>query len=77
MTKLLEQAFSAASRLPADEQDAVAARLLEDIASEQQWDRAFEDSPDALAALAAKALAEFHAGRTLPQNDDDRDLTHD
>jgi hypothetical protein len=60
MTKLLEQAFSAASRLPADEQDAVAARLLEDIASEKQWDRAFEDSPDALAALAAKALAEFH-----------------
>ena len=73
MTLLLERAISEASRLPEPEQDALASLLLEEIASETRWSAAFADSQAQLARLAADALAEFHAGRTLPL-DPERDL---
>jgi hypothetical protein len=38
MTDLLEKAVSQASKLPAAEQDAVAAILLEELASEEQME---------------------------------------
>ena len=66
MTQLLERALSEASRLPDVEQDALASLLLEEIASETRWSAAFAGSQSQLASLAADALAEFHAGRTLP-----------
>ena len=73
MTRLLERAISEASRLPDPEQDALASLLLEEIASETRWSAAFADSQTQLARLAVDALAEFHAGRTLPL-DPERDL---
>lgn len=73
MTELLERAFGEAARLPAREQDALASLLLEEIASEARWDAAFADSQPDLARLAADALTEFHAGKTLPF-DPERDL---
>ena len=77
MTKLLEQAFAAVSRLPDAEQDVVASRLLEDIDAEAKWDAIFEATADGLSTLAAQALSEFRAGKTSPQLDDDRDLSND
>lgn len=65
MTQLLEHAISEVARLPNPEQDALASLLLEEIASEARWNTAFADSQPQLAQLAADALAEFHAGRTL------------
>ena len=73
MTQLLERAVSEAARLPDSEQDALASLLLEEIASEARWSTAFADSQPQLAQLAADALAEFQAGRTLPL-DPERDL---
>ena len=73
MTKLLEQAISEVARLPDPEQDALASLLLDEIASEARWSAAFAGSQPQLAQLAADALAEFHAGRTLPL-DPERDL---
>ena len=64
MTKLLEKAFAAASKLPEQEQDALAAVILEELASERRWDQAFADSADLLAQLADQALAEHRAGKT-------------
>lgn len=64
MTKLLEQAFAEANKLPQDEQDALANFLLEELASERRWTRAFDDSQDLLSQLADDALAEHHAGKT-------------
>ena len=52
--------------MPDTEQDALASLLLEEIASEARWSVAFAGSQPQLASLAADALAEFHAGRTLP-----------
>ena len=70
MSKLLEKAFEAASKLPPSEQDALASLVLDEIASEQQWDEAFSRSQDVLAALAKKALDDNLAGKTTPLNKD-------
>jgi hypothetical protein len=64
MTQLLEEAFAEASKLPQQEQDALAAVILEELASERRWDQAFADSADLLAQLAHHALAEHRAGKT-------------
>jgi hypothetical protein len=66
MTQLLEQAFAAAARLPAAEQDALARALLSDLASEQGIDDHLASTADVLARLADEALAEHRAGRTEP-----------
>jgi hypothetical protein len=66
MTKLLEQAFAEAAKLPADAQDALAAAILQEVASEEHWTVALARHPDALAALADEALRELHAGETQP-----------
>jgi hypothetical protein len=76
MTKLLQQAFSEAAKLPPEEQEALGAVLLEELASERRWAEAFARSPDALASLAAEALVEHRAGRTRPLKDEG-DLSHD
>jgi len=54
------------AKLPASEQDAVAAILLEELASEQRWAASFAKSQDKLAILAEETLAEYNAGRTKP-----------
>jgi hypothetical protein len=64
MTRLLEQAFVEANQLPDDEQDALAKFLLEELASERRWSRAFADSQDFLSQLADEALTEHQAGKT-------------
>ena len=75
MTQLLERAFTEASKLPEKEQDAFAALLLEELASEQRWDAAFASSSSQLSEMARSALREFQAGETRPL-DADRDFTH-
>lgn len=64
MTELLEQAIAEIKKRSADEQDAIAALILEEIEEEARWDEAFKKSQDALARLAADALAEEQAGKT-------------
>ncbi len=66
MTKLLEKALEEVAKLPASEQDAVAAILLEELASEQRWVESFAKSQGQLAKLAEEAIAEYKAGRTKP-----------
>jgi len=66
MTQLLEKALSEASKLPDAEQDALAAILLEELASEQRWAESFGKSQDVLAKMAEEALAEYRAGRAQP-----------
>ena len=66
MTKLLEQAIERVSKLSASDQDAVAAMVLEELASERRWDDSFAKSQDALAKMAAQALAEYDAGQSKP-----------
>jgi hypothetical protein len=64
MTRLLEEAFAEASKLPESEQETLAAWILEELAAERRWNQTFADSPDLLAQLADEALAEHRHRRT-------------
>jgi hypothetical protein len=64
MTELLERAISRVKILSASEQDAIASMILEELEDDQRWDLAFANSADALAKLAASAMAEYRAGKT-------------
>ena len=46
MTELLERAIIQLKTLPADEQDAIAARLLAEMEDEQRWKAQFESTTD-------------------------------
>jgi hypothetical protein len=62
MIGLLEKAFAEASKLPAAEQEALAAWLLEELAGERRWETALSSSREGLERLADQALKE-HSGR--------------
>ena len=47
MTALLEQAMAAIEKLPVDAQDAIATRLLAEVADEQAWAERFAATTDA------------------------------
>lgn len=64
MTELLRKAFEEASKLPAQEQDALASVLLDEIEGEQKWDATLAETQDELTGLADAALAEHRAGKT-------------
>jgi hypothetical protein len=66
----MQQAFTAIATLPAAEQDALAARLLEELAAEDAFDRTLATSGGKLAGLAAEALAEHRAGETADLDPD-------
>ncbi len=63
MTQLLEQALAEVRKLPAPDQDAIAALILEELADERRWDEAFTRSQEPLARLAAKVREDIGAGR--------------
>ncbi len=66
MTELLQKAFEEASKLSDEEQDAIAASLLEDLAAEAKWDRtlATPASSALLRSLAKEARDEYRSGET-------------
>jgi hypothetical protein len=68
MTELLEQAITKLKTMSANEQDSIAAMILEELEDELRWDESFSRSPDILAQLAASAMAEHHAGKTQDLN---------
>jgi hypothetical protein len=64
MTTALQDAFNQASALPVAQQETLAALLLEEMASEKRWQKAFSESQDTLARMAAEAIAEDERGET-------------
>jgi hypothetical protein len=64
VTDLLKKAFDAASRLPDDEQDAVAEWLLSELASDGGWEERFTGAQGALSVLAREASEEHSRGET-------------
>ena len=64
MTKLLEKAFAEVSKLPKIEQNKIAKWLLEELAAEKRWEKAFSESEDVLSQLADEALEEHRQGKT-------------
>lgn len=64
MTKLLEKAFKAASKLPVVDQNALAKWVLEELEAEKKWEQIFAESEDVLDSLADEALAAHKKGKT-------------
>ena len=64
MTPLLKKVLSEVYKLSPEEQDAIAAVILEELEDERQWQEAFAESQDKLAQLARKVRADIKAGRT-------------
>ena len=63
MTQLLEQAIAELNKLPAPDQDALAALILAEINDERRWETAFANSQDQLEQMANKVRDEIRAGR--------------
>lgn len=70
MTKALQRAFEAASRLSDQAQDELAAAILEELELEAAFDRRLAETAPALEQLAKDALAEHRAGLTVPLDPD-------
>lgn len=68
MTELLEQAIARLKSLSSNQQDAIAAMILEEIEDELRWDSSFARSPDVLAKLALEAMTEHRGGNTIELN---------
>ena len=66
MTKLLEEAFKAAAKLSAADQDALAQAILAEVAADSHWDRRLAETSPELERLADEALREHRRGHTRP-----------
>ncbi len=66
MIDALKQAVERASQQPAEEQEALAAMLIQAMDDDAKWEALFADplTPQALEMLAAEAIAEDDAGQT-------------
>ena len=67
MTELLQQAIAQIQKLPADQQDAIAARFLAELQDEQKWEARFaattDDQWDQMAEMVRQEIAR---GETAP-----------
>jgi len=63
MTQLLQQAIAELQKLPASDQDSIAAIILAEIDDEKRWDAAFANTQDELSMLAENVRDDIRAGR--------------
>lgn len=70
MPELLHEAYLAISRLSKADQEAIAAMILEEIASEDRWQQTLARTPQDLQKLAEEARKEHEAGGTMPLDPD-------
>lgn len=54
MTEKLEQALARVRQLPEDDQNFIAAIIMEELDGDARWDELFANSPDVLKELAAE-----------------------
>ena len=66
MTGLLEKALHRVEGLPEEEQNAIAAQILESLEDEETWQRQFRERPGLLRSLAREAIEEHRRGETRP-----------
>ncbi|MBW4597997.1 MAG: hypothetical protein KME46_35130 [Brasilonema angustatum HA4187-MV1] len=67
MTELLQQVIAEIKKLPADQQDAIASRLMAELKDEQRWTEQFESTTDEQWDLLADMVRqEIASGETVP-----------
>jgi hypothetical protein len=64
------QAFHEMLQLPRQDQEAIAARMLEEIEDERKWNASFAATGGKLDGLVDEALRDIRAGRTPPLDPD-------
>ena len=70
MADLLEQVVAEIQKLPQDQRDAIAARIIADLKDDQAWTERFEATTDEQwDRLAEAARKEIVAGDTVPLDD--------
>lgn len=69
MSELLEKAWEKVSALPADQQDAIASQILDELADEEEWQRRFATKSEVLRRMANDALRVDTKGETVPLDD--------
>jgi hypothetical protein len=70
MTSLLQQAIAEVEKLPAEGQDAIATRILAELADERAWAARFNATTDEQwERLAQGVRREIAAGDTTPRHD--------
>lgn len=69
MTTLLERALEKVGALSQDEQDAIAAQILDSLADEEAWKQCFAAKRDRLREMAQDALDQDSRGETCPLDD--------
>ena len=66
MTKLLERAIAEIQKLPPEVQDAIATRLMEDLADEILWEKQFASTSDEeWDRIVKEVKAEIARGATI------------
>ena len=66
VTGLLEKVLLRVQALSAEEQDAIAAQILESLDDEENWERSFRNNPEEMRALAQEARDEHLRNETRP-----------
>ena len=66
MTQALSAAVASAAKLPDEEQNVLAAIMLQEMESEQRWSALFSGSQNLLEQMASEAIQDFQAGRVQP-----------
>ena len=66
MNAMLERAIAAVKCRPEDEQEAVAALILDELADEQAWQAKFTRDAGKLGTLARQARERHRQGKTTP-----------
>jgi glycine/D-amino acid oxidase-like deaminating enzyme len=69
LTEALAQAVAEAAKLPVEDQNYIAFRIMEEVAEEKKWADSFARSPELLDRLAEEAREEIRQGRTQPLED--------
>jgi|TARA_Y100000031_G_C7968060_1_gene269068 hypothetical protein len=72
MTKLLDKAIEQARKLPPEDQDALGAIILDEIADEARWTKRFAETQDQLARWSDEVREEIESGKTFPLDFDRR-----
>ncbi|BAZ44786.1 hypothetical protein NIES4102_18030 [Chondrocystis sp. NIES-4102] len=67
MTELLQQAIAQIAKLPPEQQDVIATRLLAELQDERKWETSFAATTDAQwDQMAAMVRQEIANGETVP-----------
>ncbi len=69
ITEAFAKAIAEAANLPAEDQNYLAWRIMEEIAEEQKWTDSFARSLDMLDKMAAEARQDAIEGKTVPLED--------